>query len=95
MKISEILHEAADVHLWNGIGNIGDNCQHSCCAVAAGIANGYFEIKMLQIKEGLTNMGVNVSSFNEFSEFPYGEQRQAARYTWLKFAAMIAEEQGV
>lgn len=23
------------------------------------------------------------------------EEQQAARYTWLKFAAMIAEEQGI
>lgn len=31
----------------------------------------------------------------EFHEFPKGPERQAVRYAWLKFAAMIAEEEGL
>jgi hypothetical protein len=31
----------------------------------------------------------------EFFEFIKGPERQAARYCWLKFAAMIAEEEGL
>lgn len=31
----------------------------------------------------------------EFNEFPKGPDRQSARYCWLKFAAMIAEEEGL
>lgn len=31
----------------------------------------------------------------DFQTFIPGDARQGARYAWLKFAALIAEEQGV
>ena len=36
-----------------------------------------------------------MEEYIEFDEFYSGEDRQYARYVWLKFAAHIAEEQGV
>ena len=99
MKISEILHEAADIYLCDGIDGSDEdkiNVEYSCDAVQnAVIANGGDFYKVRQIKNGLEEMGVNLNSFSEFKEFEIYEQRQAACYSWLKFAAMIAEEQGV
>ena len=92
MKISEILHEAADVYLWDGIEDDHDKQLYSCDAINTATENTQ---TLLKIKSGLKEMGLNTETFSEFKEFPYGEQRQSARYTWLKFAAMIAEEQGV
>ena len=96
MKISEILHEAADVHLWDGIDDNGWLSSYSCCAVDDAIRKlAVPRIVEKSIFKGLQEMGVKIGFCNQFSEFPEGEQRQAARYNWLKFAAMIAEEQGV
>ena len=96
MKISEILHEAADVYLWDGIEDDAWCSEYSCCAVSDAVqalrVSGVCEKR---IYRGLEEMGVNVTNVYQFNEFPFGEQRQAARYSWLKFAAMIAEEQGV
>ena len=52
---------------------------------------------------GLRNMGVETHSATQFRSLPYKvhnpsdgcDNRQGARYAWLKFAALIAEEQGV
>lgn len=60
-----------------------------------------FGIFTEQIFDGLTEMGLNPYSCTEFAEFAEGRgrsdlsPRQGARYLWLKFAALIAEEQGV
>ena len=98
-KISEIFHYAADNCLWNGIGEWDFNgmifsCDAIDCATrfmmpykASNIEN--------TIKEGLWNLGLSTSSVDAFNNIPFGEQRQSARYAWLKFCAMMAEEQGV
>lgn len=57
-----------------------------------------------RIEAGLTSLGLitySTQQFSEFDNFVYfndyegAEKSQGARYTWLKFCAMLAEEQGV
>lgn len=45
------------------------------------------------IKEWLRKMGVDPGSNMEFDSIRWGRAQQSARYLWLKFAAMIAEEE--
>lgn len=110
VKISEVLHLAADEHLaiseeeWcNGKFKYSCDAVGQACAKLSKSIIGEIDLKMT-VNEGLRNMGVITSSTCEFSEFEcnlqydntfISEQAQGARYTWLKFAAMIAEEQGV
>jgi len=107
IKISDVLHLAADKYLayseleWL----YSEKLRFSCDAIRSAIneldAN-YDSRNYLHevIKSGLFNMGLIVCSCREFAEFtPNFEsvtpESQGARYAWLKFAAMIAEEQGV
>lgn len=47
------------------------------------------------IISGLIDLGLKPGSFKQFVGFATLHERQAARYNWLKFAALLAEEQGV
>jgi hypothetical protein len=104
VKISEVLHLAADKYLESGLGppNL-ISVNFSCSAIRKALhelkATSRLEYPIFQ---GLTNMGVDIRSAVEFhrlgrhGRYYLGRfERQAARYNWLKFAAMIAEEQGV
>lgn len=93
--IAEVLHLAADTFLWPGgvYCSTDDDNVFSCFAIER--AAKHLQTRYGPIKIGLRRMGLCTDSANEFNEFPRGTKRQAARYAWLKFAAMIAEEQGV
>ena len=110
VKISEILHRAADKHLWSGGGGTtrrnGDT--FSCHAIHEAIGKVYgvpfwgvdqtgtpANKLWLRIKEGLENLGLNCGSATAFRELPTMYDRQQSRYAWLKFCAILAEEQGV
>ena len=108
--ISEILHIAADNHLavkesetWN---RDGTKEKFSCCAASEAVWNLWNEDKIVsrnerdeliaRCSEGLKAMGCptdSVYAFDDKGEFK--EENQQIRYAWLKFAAIIAEEQGV
>lgn len=103
--IAEILHYAADKCLaakkeqyWTFGGN---KEKYSCCAVDEAFIRliGYYDYPSDEsdaIRKGLENMGCPISSIDAFDdEGQFFEENQQARYAWLKFAAMIAEEQGV
>jgi hypothetical protein len=51
------------------------------------------------VRQGFKKMGLEPNSLIAFDEFyddyKISPESQGARYAWLKFAAMIAEEQGV
>jgi hypothetical protein len=50
----------------------------------------------VQILAGLKEMGCPTDSCDAFDDsFGFNKENQQARYAWLKFAAMMAEEQGV
>lgn len=108
--IAEILHLAADKHLaskeeqcWN---RGGDREKFSCCAVNEAVwelwnkdeivSAGERDELIDRCSEGLKAMGCPVNSTDAFGdEGEFNAEDQQARYAWLKFAAMIAEEQGV
>lgn len=101
VKISKVLHLAADKYLWDGVGGIkfyGD--EYSCIAVRLAVqqiraSNPEACVPTSDIFDGLTKMGVDCRSSWEFYFFKEGPERQGARYLWLKWAALMAEEQGV
>lgn len=94
MKISEVLHLAADKYLCTGRKSYNPyKPSYSCIAIENACID--YKVPSGKIQKGLRNMGLNTDSACAFNEFKSGKERQAARYSWLKFAAMIAEEQGV
>lgn len=91
MKISEILRKAADGFLWTGEQRDSDN-RYSCGAVA--------DVTDQKVDDSaacnfLMELGVDTWSYHAFDEFPEGEIRQGARFLWLDFAALVAEDEGL
>lgn len=106
--IAEILHIAADKYLAVKREEYclygGNKEKYSCCAVEEAVYRLYFtcdieeiyqkENLVKRIKQGLKNMGCPVESVDAFKDnCDFVEENQQARYAWLKFAAMMAEEQ--
>lgn len=91
---ADILHHAADVELGTTSGE-NKKCDYSCDAIMEACwkldcpGTRYALIQFLKDFLGL-NTGMQA-----FSEFEKGFKRQAARYNWLKFAALYCEEQGL
>lgn len=110
VTIAEILHLAADKYLaakssefWY---NRGTKEKYSCCAVSEAARCLWNEDKIDSLEDrnellnrafkGLEAMGCPINSSDAFDEANvFNPESQQARYAWLKFAAMIAEEQGV
>lgn len=105
--IAEILHVAADKHLaakryeyWS---NGGNKEKFSCCAMHEAVISlnrtftgSEVEVVIDRITKGLEALGCPVDSTDAFhDDFQFNAENQQARYAWLKFAATIAEEQGV
>lgn len=109
MKISKVLHYAADEYLsedgivcYKSNGIIAD--RFSCCAVEQAIdalCRPTMDKYTLEanIFKGLQNMGCDTGAANLFKK--YGDtimgnpDVQGMRYFWLKWAALMAEEQGM
>lgn len=96
MKISDLLWEAANNHLWNGIGpQLGVATTFSCDTVYK-VCDIYGDLWSYQRCRGfLKTLGLDPQSMTAFSEFEEGEERQGARYLWLMFAYTYAKEQGL
>ena len=98
MKLSTMLHRGADKYLsandpYNGF---------SCRAFWKATDDAYYEgeisitewnILCEQFQQGMEALGLNWGSFHAFDDV-YLDYRQAARYQWMKFCALLAEEQG-
>jgi hypothetical protein len=108
--IAEVLHLAADKYLAKDdeeyrTVNEPEKQKYSCCSIECAVEElyGYDTPILDDILDGLEEMGlIGVScSFKEFEIANHTIVRtttpesQGARYAWLKFAALIAEEQGV
>lgn len=93
MKISDVLWEAANVHLSS------DDISHpekktnrySCDAIVD--SAGFGTKSHDQTKAFISYLGVRIFGRFEFSEFLEGNDRQQARYNWLMFAHQIALEE--
>ena len=110
VTIAEILHLAADKHLartrdeyWY---HSGKKEKYSCCAVSEAAMSLWNEDKIDSVEDrnellrrvfkGLEAMGCPINSSDAFDDADvFNPESQQARYAWLKFAAMIAEEQDV
>lgn len=106
--IAEILHYAADKKLatkehqqWCYGGN---KEKFSCCAMEEAVYELYRGSDLDDEREelihrtfkGLEAMGCPTGSTDAFNDCgSFNAKNQQARYAWLKFAAIIAEEQGV
>lgn len=102
MKISEILHMAADEYLWDGCGpppsGYAQNKTYSCLAISELLCEknkGSFFYHEEPVFDFLKEMGIRTFSSLEFSEFKSAKEIQGARYLWLKFAALVAEDEGL
>lgn len=93
MKISEILHKAADEQLWDGCSRKVGKFEFSCDAIKT--VAGWSSKEAFVAQRFVNELGVPMYSLNAFINFKRTEDRQAARYSWLKFAAMVAEEEGL
>jgi hypothetical protein len=109
--VADVLHLAADKCLVaharysEGVGKE----KFSCCAIDEAIYNihgAYYGYESSQLRrrvvEGLKNMGCSTGSHTLFRKYgdptDYGavnHEVQGMRYMWLKWAALMAEEQGV
>lgn len=92
-KISDALHLAADKYLardWSSVSSIRRLRWWSCWAVEE--ACNVLGVNCIDVKRGLENMGLNTQSNTAFLSV---KDPQGARYMWLKFAALMAEEQGL
>lgn len=115
IKISEVLHLAADCYLGSG-----NNCkrrgpyQYSCTAIKGalhellgfqiGVVHTSIQIRVFQyhwlrILKGLRNLGLEypneIYAFKDLEDgFEPTKKSQSARYIWLKWCALMAEEQG-
>jgi hypothetical protein len=107
--IADILHLAADKHLASKDGEWlvnGNKEKFSCCAMSEAVWKLWHEDKIEseverddlinRCSDGLKAMGCPVNSVDAFNDgSKFNAENQQARYAWLKFAAIIAEEQGV
>jgi len=106
--IAEILHHAADTQLAakesEYFARGGMKEKFSCCAMEEAAYDLYSgldldaerEEMIVRISAGLSAMGCPVQSTHAFKDGSmFSAENQQARYAWLKFAATMAEEQGV
>jgi hypothetical protein len=109
--VADVLHIAADKCLVANVryGENGRREKFSCCAIDEAIYKihgDYYSYESGHLRrnvlEGLKNMGCDTGSSTLFNK--YGDPAeydsinhnvQGMRYMWLKWAALMAEEQGV
>jgi hypothetical protein len=94
--IADALHLAADKYLAANLHQFAtdiDKSMFSCNAVSDACCE--LGVNFGGVLVGLKNMGCDVTSDALFKQFTVIEQVQGMRYMWLKWAALMAEEQGV
>jgi hypothetical protein len=94
--IADALHLAADKYLAANLHQYDtdiDKSMFSCNAVYDACCE--LGVNFGGVLVGLKNMGCDVTSDDLLKQFTVIEQVQGMRYMWLKWAALMAEEQGV
>jgi hypothetical protein len=104
VTIADVLHYAADNFLASTeyeYKNVNNKHKYSCTAVTEACDILHFNMEYgawFGIMAGLKEMGCPTMSMTAFGDKGFGvfsEENQHARYFWLKWAALMAEEQGV
>jgi hypothetical protein len=96
MKLSEVLWIAANEQLWDGDLRYDNLSEYSCGAVSALISSPMiFSWTFTSTIKFLRELGVQSSCTKQFNEFDPGPERQGARYLWLDFARLVAEDEGL
>lgn len=96
MKISDILWEAANNHLWDGVEPTPSLTTTFSCDTVHNICDIHGDPgDHLRCRDFFMELGLNPSSLSAFDEFQEGEEQQGARYLWLMFAYTYAKEQGL
>lgn len=99
MKLGKALRKAADFYLWDGVApyvyGAGLPRIYTCDAVVFGGMAKCGSKATDKAVAFLRELGVYVHGFGEFDEFEAGEERQGARFLWLDFAALVAEDEGL
>jgi hypothetical protein len=108
--VADVLHLAADKCLVaHNRYTEGSKEKYSCCAVDHALYRIYGNLYSCEsgalrnrVMEGLKKMGCSTGSMTLFKKYgdptDYGiinHEVQGMRYMWLKWAALMAEEQGV
>lgn len=104
--IAEVLHLAADKYLAANTQQYHKNKDRFSCTAVFEASRALRAENLDDIYDGLEAMGCPTSSRYAFQKLGYEDIRefgnmrvfpetQGARFMWLKFAALIAEEQGV
>jgi hypothetical protein len=97
--VADALHLAADKYLAANRQQ-RDRCRHLYSCGAVGHACADLDVNFGGVLVGLRNMGCDTTSstlFYKYGDNPFeiSEEVQGMRYMWLKWAALMAEEQGV
>ena len=99
MKLSTLLHRGADECLSANDPYDGFSCRAFWLAVDMAKSRGEISstewgILCDQFQRGMEALGLDWGSFHAFDDV-HPSVRQAARYQWMKFCALLAEEQGL
>jgi hypothetical protein len=97
--VADALHLAADKYLAANHQQ-RDRCQSRYSCGAVGNACVELNVNFGGVLVGLKNMGCDTTSstlFHKYGDnnFNISEEVQGMRYMWLKWAALMAQEQGV
>jgi hypothetical protein len=93
-RVAELLRLAADNHLCYAWEDLRENTVwYSCLAVITASPLGSPVLE--KTLDFLAELGCNTRSNRQFEEFQSMTERQCARFSWLHFAADIAEEEGL
>lgn len=85
----DILRKAADTHLKTGTGDdrSDDVDVYSCCAVDRAEPSGDSYEELWQLLQEM-----DIPAFGAFEDIPKGPERQAARFLWLDFLALVLDD---
>jgi hypothetical protein len=94
MKINDVLWDAANELLWDGESpNLGGTREEFSCVAANWVVFREASTFSSELEDFLGSLGVDFTSPTQFNEFEEGPIRQGARYLWLDFARLVAEDE--
>lgn len=102
--VAELLWRAANEHLsdtakhWEDARPSNGEDLYTCDAIGSASAASWRDHVEAMARELVDELGLSAykdDQFSAFDEFDAGPVRQGARYAWLMFASMYAQELGI